>query len=224
MFDRLIKLIGKNNLDKIGNAKILLVGVGGVGGFVLEGLVRSGIKNITIVDGDMVDESNLNRQIISNQENIGNNKVDEAIKRCKNINKDINIVGYNVMLNESNIDSLGYFDYIIDACDDIRAKVGLIKYAKDNNMKIICALGTGKRISPCNVKITRLDKTINDPLAKKLRSILKKENINRNIPVVYSEDLPLNHDKTIASCIFVPGVAGLYMAYYVINDIIKDSM
>jgi len=222
MFDRLIGLIGTNNLEKLKNTHVLLVGVGGVGGFALESLVRSGIGHITIIDGDNIDISNLNRQIISSINNIGNKKVNEAVLRAKSINKDIDIKCYDMFLNEANIDEIkDDYDYIIDACDDLSAKVILIKYALRYNIKIISALGTGKRLDGREVKITRLDKTINDPLAKKLRSLLKKEGISLKIPVVYSEGLPLNNDKVIASSIFVPSVAGIYLAQYIIDVVIK---
>lgn len=223
MFDRLIGLIGINNFNKLQNIKVLIVGIGGVGGFTLEALVRSGIKDITIIDGDTFIESNLNRQIISNINNIGNKKVNEAILRAKSINSNIDIKGIDMFLNEANINQLeDDYDYIIDACDDIKAKLLLIKYAINNNIKIISALGTGKRIDATSVKITRLDKTINDPLAKKMRNLLKKEGILLKIPVVYAEGLPINNDKVISSSIFVPGVAGLYLAQYIINDIINS--
>lgn len=222
MFDRLIGLIGSDNLNKLKNTHVLLVGVGGVGGFCLESLVRSGVGHITIIDGDTIDISNLNRQIISNNSNIGNKKVNEAVLRAKSINPNIDINYYDMFLNEANIDEIkGNYDYIIDACDDIPAKILLIKYAISNDIKIVSALGTGKRIDATNVKITRLDKTINDPLAKKMRNLLKKEGVSLKIPVVYAEGLPINNDTTISSSIFVPSVAGIYLAQYVISDIIE---
>ena len=156
MFDRLINLIGENNFKLIKNKKVLLVGVGGVGGFTLEALIRSGIHNITIYDDDAIELSNLNRQIISSLNNIGNKKIDEAIKRAKSINNEINIFGYTEKISEKNIEDIGKFDYIIDACDDLKAKVLLIKYALKNNIKIICALGTGKRITSDNIVIKKL--------------------------------------------------------------------
>ena len=120
MFERLISLIGTDNLEKIKSRKILLVGIGGVGGFTLEALVRTGFVNITIVDGDTIDESNLNRQIITNQENIGNLKVEEAINRYTSINSSINIKAIDVMLTKDNFYEYinENYDYIIDACDD----------------------------------------------------------------------------------------------------------
>ena len=210
MFDRLVGLIGKDNLDKISKVNIALIGVGGVGGFTLEALARSGIKNITIFDGDVIAESNLN-------------KVEVAIKRMKNINPSINITGFNAYINEENVNDLQDFDYVIDACDDLTAKVALIKYCVKNNIKIVCALGTGKRLNPEGISITKLSKTKNDALARSLRQRLRKENIKLDIPVVYHESIPLNNDKIISSSIFPPAVAGIYLAYYVINDIIKEN-
>ena len=221
MFDRLISLIGKDNVDKINKVNVAIIGVGGVGGFALEALVRSGVCNITIFDGDTIDITNLNRQIITDSSNIGKNKVNVAVKRYKLINPDLNILGNSFNITEDNVDNLNKFDYVIDACDDIKAKVAMIKYCLCNNIKIVCALGTGKRLSPEGIKLTTLDKTSNDALARNLRQILRKAGISLKIPVVYNEDIPLNNDKTISSSIFSPGVAGLYLAYYVINDILK---
>lgn len=221
MFDRLVSLIGLDSLEKIGSVNIALVGLGGVGGFTLEALIRCGVNKITIIDNDKIDISNLNRQIITNSDNIGKYKVDEATKRVKNIRKEVDIKKEYLRIDEDNVDILKNYDYIIDACDDINAKVAMIKLATKEKIKIICALGTGKRLSPEGIKITKLNKTCNDALARSLRQRLKKEGLDLNIPVVYHESLPLNNDKVIASSIFPPAVAGLYLAYYVINDIIK---
>lgn len=221
MYDRLIKLIGRENFNNIKTKKILLVGIGGVGGFVLESLVRSGISDITIYDKDKIELSNLNRQIIANNTNIGKFKIDEAIKHAKQINKQIKIIGYKENISSTNIHQLENYDYIIDACDDVKAKILLIKYALNNNIKIISALGTGKRFSTENIIYTTLDKTKNDPLAKVLRSKLKKENISLKIPVVYSEELPNNNGKDISSCIFTPAIAGIKIAYYVLKELQK---
>ena len=222
MDEKLINLIGEKNIEKINKTRVVLVGIGGVGCFALEALIRSGINNITIYDDDKFVLSNLNRQLFSNTNNIGHYKVKEATKRIKNINPEVKIKGINEKITKNNINSLSYCDYIIDACDDIEAKVALIKYAKNNNIKIISALGTGKRLDPTSVVITKLEETQNDPLAKKLRNVLRKEEIDLDIPVVYASDEPLNNDASIASSIFPPAVAGLYLAYYVINDIIKE--
>ncbi len=222
MFDRLELLIGKENVEKISKINVLIVGIGGVGGTALEALVRSGVKNITIIDKDVFSESNLNRQILSTRDSIGLYKVDVGINRCKSINPDVNITGLKINLDEKNVNELEYFDYIIDACDDINAKLALMQYANKNNINLISSMGTGKRLNPSNVIITRLDKTSNDPLAKKMRYEARKRGLKLDIPVVCSKEEPINNDRIIASSIFVPSTAGLMLAYYIIEKVIND--
>lgn len=222
MFDRLELLIGKENIEKISKINVLIVGIGGVGGTALEALVRSGVKNITIIDKDVFSESNLNRQILSTRDSIGLYKVDVGINRCKSINPDVNITGLKINLDEKNVNELEYFDYIIDACDDINAKLALMQYANKNNINLISSMGTGKRLNPSNVIITRLDKTSNDPLSKKMRYEARKRGLKLNIPVVCSKEEPINNDRIIASSIFVPSTAGLMLAYYIIEKVIND--
>ena len=224
MFERLIPLIGTTNLEKIKNTKILLVGIGGVGGFTLEALVRTGFLNITIIDGDIIEESNLNRQIITNINNIGHSKVEEAINRYTSINK-VNIKAIDVMLTKENFKEYinEYYDYIIDACDDLAIKVELVRYARKNNIKIISALGTGKKLNSAYLEITTLAKTENDPLARKFRSMIRQANLDLNIPVVFSKEASINTNNVIGSAIFVPAVAGLYLANYVFLDILKPQ-
>ncbi len=222
MFDRLELLIGKENIEKISKINVLIVGIGGVGGTALEALVRSGVKNITIIDKDVFSESNLNRQILSTRDSIGLYKVDVGINRCKSINPDVNITGLKINLDEKNVNELEYFDFIIDACDDINAKLALMQYANKNNINLISSMGTGKRLNPSNVIITRLDKTNNDPLAKKMRYEARKRGLKLNIPVVCSKEEPINNDRIIASSIFVPSTAGLMLAYYIIEKVIND--
>ena len=222
MFDRLELLIGKENIEKISKINVLIVGIDGVGGTALEALVRSGVKNITIIDKDVFSESNLNRQILSTRDSIGLYKVDVGINRCKSINPDVNITGLKINLDEKNVNELEYFDYIIDACDDINAKLALMQYANKNNINLISSMGTGKRLNPSNVIITRLDKTSNDPLAKKMRYEARKRGLKLNVPVVCSKEEPINNDRIIASSIFVPSTAGLMLAYYIIEKVIND--
>ena len=139
------------------------------------------------------------------------------------IDPEVNIISIDKYIDKNNIHLLSNVDYIIDACDDLSAKITLIKLALDNDIKIICALGTGKRINPEGITLTRLDKTCNDALARSLRHRLRKENLSLKIPVVYHAGLPLNNEKTVSSCIFPPAVAGLYLAYFVINDILEKN-
>ena len=221
MYDRVINLIGKDNFKKIQNAKILLVGIGGVGGFAFEGLIRSGFQNITIIDKDKVDITNLNRQIITNSKNIGISKVKVAKKRCLEINKDIKIKALETFLDKDNINNLEKdFDYIIDACDTLNTKLELIRFANQNKIKIISAMGMGNRINATKITIKALDKTTNDPLAKKLRKLVKDNHLNSKIPVVCSEEVPIKKGK-VDSLITLPGIAGLLITNYILNDIIK---
>ena len=218
--ERILKIISKENLDKIQNLNILIVGVGGVGGYALEALVRTGIKNITIIDKDKIDETNLNRQIIALKSNISKDKVEEAKLRALSIRDNINIKTINSFLTKDNIDELldKKYDYIIDACDTVTTKVALIKYAKNNNINIITSLGTGNRLNPEELTITTLNKTFNDPLGKVLRKLLKDENISLNTTVLWSKELPIStHDRTPGSLVFVPASAGLLIASYIIR-------
>ena len=219
-------LIGKDNLNKLKNAHVLIVGLGGVGGSALEIIVRSGIENISIIDYDHFDASNINRQILCTRKNINKSKVDEAEKRIKMINSSCNVTKYNVKLDSTFLSNNTLdVNYIIDACDDVKAKVDLIKYAINNNIKIISCLGTGNKLDPTKLEITNIWKTKYDPLAKKIRSILRKEKINYKLPVVSSkEEVIIKNAKEIPSLALVPNAAGILLASYVINDIIKDGV
>lgn len=219
---RIEKIIGIDNINKLNNIKVLLVGIGGVGGITFEMLVRSGIKNITIIDFDTFEESNLNRQILSLNSNINQNKVDVAKKRALEINPNCKINAISKKVDINILDSLSPdFDYIIDACDDVKAKVALVKYAVKNNIKIISCCGTGNRVNPEKLKISNIWKTEYDPLAKKFRSELRKNEINYKLPVVYSSEEPLiKTNGFVGSMAMVPNSAGILLASYVINDII----
>lgn len=223
MFERTINLIGTDNFNKISNLNILLVGLGGVGSFVFESLIRAGVNNLTIVDYDVVTLSNINRQLVANLNTVGRKKIDVAIEHAKEINNKINIKALDIKITSENINNLkSDYDFIVDACDSIDAKISLIKFAKEHNIKIISSMGMGNRLKPQNIKISSLNKTINDPLAKKLRNILRKENINLNIPVVFSEELPIKKDA-INSLVTVPSIAGIYITSYIINSVITVS-
>lgn len=223
MFERTINLIGTDNFNKISNLNILLVGLGGVGSFVFESLIRAGVNNLTIVDYDVVTLSNINRQLVANINTIGRKKIDVATEHAKEINNKINIKALDIKITSENINILkSDYDFIVDACDSIDAKISLIKFAKEHNIKIISSMGMGNRLKPQNIKISSLNKTINDPLAKKLRNILRKENINLNIPVVFSEELPIKKDA-INSLVTVPSIAGIYITSYIINSVITVS-
>lgn len=224
-FERFKLLVGNDNFEKIANKTILIVGVGGVGGYTLESLVRNGLKNIIIIDNDIVDSSNLNRQIIALENNVGLKKVAVAKERALKINSEVNITPISIFLDKHNISILDKYniDYLVDACDSINTKFELIKYALQHNIKIICSMGTGKRLDASKLQITTIDKTNYDPLARNLRKKLREEHIKDKIPVVWSNEIPLKIDnKKIASNSYVPATAGLLITSYIINDILKS--
>ena len=219
--DRLEKLIGKINLEKLKKLNVAIVGLGGVGSYVLESIVRCGISNITLIDNDIIDSTNLNRQIITTSNNIGNLKVDEAKKRATEINPSIVINCLSLFLGKVNIPNIinNNFDYVIDACDTVDTKIELIKYCYNNNIKIISSMGTAKKLDGTKFKISTLDKTSYCPLAKKLRKNLTIDEQKYTI-VVYSEEIPKKID-TLASISYVPGISGLLICNAIINDVIK---
>jgi len=217
--DRLESLIGSEALKEIKNTRILIVGIGGVGGYTFESLVRSGIENITIIDGDVIESSNLNRQITSKSNNIGERKVIEAKKRAIEINPNINVKDLFMFLDKDNISEINFndYDYIVDACDTVSTKLLLISESIKNNIKIISSMGTAKKMHAKNLEITTLDKTSYDPLAKVIRKSVPKE-IQRQVIVVSSKEEVINTD-ILGSNSFVPAVAGLLITDYIINDI-----
>lgn len=224
MFERVELLISNEQLNKFVNSNILLVGVGGVGGACFEALVRMGLKDITIVDGDTFSESNLNRQLLSNRDNIGHSKVNEAFLRAKSINPYISVVCKEMFLIAANIDELDYssFDYIIDCCDTMTTKLLLVKKALEYNIKIISCMGTGNRLDPTKFEITNIWKTEYDPVAKAMRKLLRDNNIKYKLPVLISKEIPMKiNSRNPGSVSFVPNVAGFCIASYVFNDIIS---
>ena len=222
MDERMLRILSNDELDRIKKLNILIVGLGGVGGAAFESLVRCGVSNITVIDNDVFDNSNLNRQLLSNINNIGHNKALEANLRAININPDILVDYKEMFLDESNIEQINItkFDYVLDCCDSINTKVLLAKVCGDNNIKFISSMGTGNRLDPSKLIITDIWKTNNDPLAKKMRSILRKEKIYYKFKVVTSTELPRKSKEGVGSLAFVPNCAGFFMASFVINDII----
>lgn len=224
IFFRTKLLLGEKNFKKIKNSKILVVGVGGVGSFVVESLVRSGIHNIDICDGDTINITNLNRQIMSNLHNIGESKVDVLKKRALNINQNLNINTYNFYFNENTYQKIDFksYDYIIDCIDDIKNKIFLIIKSYEFNINIISSMGTGNKINPTELEVCDIYKTSMCPLARIVRRELRKNNINA-LKVVYSKEKTkyVPKDKVNSSMIFVPATAGLIISSEVIKNIIS---
>ena len=221
MFERVISLIGLENLDKIKKTSVLVVGLGGVGGYAVEALSRSGIGTLIIVDYDKIDESNLNRQIITNQGNIGKDKVGEAKKRILAINPNCEVLTEEIFLSQENIDILDKYkiDYIVDACDSVKTKKLLIDYSIEKDIKLISSMGTANKLDPTKLTICDIRKTSYDPLAKILRKYVVDKKTNKKIMVVSSTEQLIRKD-ILSSMVFVPSASGILCANYVIRDII----
>ena len=224
MFDRLELLIGKDNLDKIKSTKVLIVGVGGVGGECAVSLVRSGIKDIVIIDFDKVDITNLNRQVVAYHSTIGKKKVDVLENILKDINPECNVSKYDIYLDKDNIKEI--FDrenpnYIIDCCDSKETKKEIILESLNRNIDFISSMGTGNKLDPSLLEITDIRKTNNDPLARIFRKWVKDEKINKKISVLCSKEVPTHTGNVVASSSFVPNSAGLLISSYVIRKIIN---
>jgi tRNA A37 threonylcarbamoyladenosine dehydratase len=220
--DRLNLLIDTNKLqDKC----VLIIGIGGVGGYALEAICRSGVNNIIIVDNDTIDVTNLNRQIITNLNNIGNKKIDEAKKRILSINDKCNVTCYDLFLDENNIYNIidnHKIDYIIDACDTISVKKELIRISKKRNIKLITSMGTANKMHPELLEIIDIRKTEYDPVAKILRKMVKDEKIKGKVMCVSSKEQGIKNKK-LGSNAFTPATAGLLLASYVINDMVGNN-
>ncbi len=226
MFDRTISLIGLENYNKIKNSNILVLGAGGVGGYAIESLIRSGIENITIVDYDDIDISNINRQVIALNKNVGSKKVLAWKDRVLSINSNVIVKVIDKKISADNINILfeGDYDFIIDACDTLIVKKLLIKECHDRNISLITVCGMGKKLNPSLVRICDIMDTSYDPLAKSIRKYVKDENIKGKVPCVFSPEKPINCDNTtIASMVFVPATAGIIAAKYVIDKIINKT-
>lgn len=223
MFSRLELLVG-DKINLIHNKTILIVGLGGVGSYAVEGLVRSGIENFIIVDYDKIDISNLNRQLMTNQSNIGEFKTDEIEKRILSINPNCKIIKFTKRIDKDNINELFEFniDYVVDACDTLEVKLDLIRICKSKNIKLIASMGTGNKMDPSRLKIMDISKTNYDPLAKKIRKVVKDEKLGK-VKVVCSDEVGVTKiEKTIPSNSFVPATSGLLISSYIIRDIVGD--
>lgn len=224
-FSRTELLIGKENIEKLRDKKIAIFGLGGVGSFVTEGIIRCGIKNLILVDNDEISPSNINRQLYALQSTIGKKKTDFAKERCLDINPLANIQTFNLFYLEEtqNQIDLSDCDYIIDAIDTVSAKLLLIENAKKLNVPIISSMGTGNKLNPFAFQISDIFKTSVCPLARTIRYELKKRGYNsktlKNLKVLFSTENPASSIRPPASISFVPSVAGLMIASEVIKDL-----
>lgn len=220
--NRSAQLLGKERIESFESKTILVIGIGGVGGTALEGLARSGFKKFILIDCDTVDETNLNRQILFVNKDIGRDKVDVAKEHLIAISDDIEVKTIKTKIGEQMLDEIisEKIDFIVDAIDFVEGKLHIFEYALKNEIPFISSLGMGNRIDPEKVTLLTLNKTENDPLAKKIRYLAKQKGFDlRKIPVVFSSEVPLVKSPKPTSMIMVPSTAGLLITKYVLNTI-----
>lgn len=230
-FSRTEMLLGKDKMNKLAGSKVLIFGVGGVGGHTMEALARSGVGTLGIVDKDRVDITNLNRQIIATESTVGEYKVDAAEKRLLSINPNLHIEKYPIFFLTETEDKIDFsdYDYIVDAVDTVKAKILIIEKAKSLNIPVISAMGCGNRLDPGKLVLTDINKTEMDPLAKVMRKELKGRGIKK-LQVVYSTEPPIKPEigeielppgkKSVpGSTAFVPATCGLMIASKIVRDL-----
>jgi len=219
IFERSIGLLGEENFDLLKDKVIAVFGLGGVGGTALEALARTGFKNFILIDFDKVDQSNLNRQILYTEVDIGRTKVDAARDRIHAINDFANISTFQMKAQDFDFNQK--IDFIVDAIDDVGGKLFILSKAQELNIPSIMSLGMANRFDPSLVKVSTLNKTHSDPLAKKIRYLAKKQGLEiSKVAVVISEELPQKNEEKLYSTMMVPSSAGLSIAKYILECII----
>ena len=243
-FARFSMMIGEDGIEKLRNSRVIVFGVGGVGSYTVEALARSGVGHITMVDFDEISESNINRQLHSLRSTIGKSKIDVMKDRILDINPDCKVELVKRLVYDDINEVLGNnkYDFVVDAIDVIGSKINLIEYCVKNNINIISSMGFGNKMHPEMVEITKIKNTSVCPMARTIRSILKKKGIT-NVPVAFSKEIPVQPNKselfkeelptefrennkiprktTPGSNSFVPGTAGLVLASYVVRKLLE---
>ncbi|MDO5330395.1 MAG: ThiF family adenylyltransferase [Bacillota bacterium] len=222
--DRSLLLLGEEKLDKLRKAKVVVIGLGGVGGSAAEALARSSLGEMVLIDGDEVDPSNLNRQLLYTQADVGNPKSLTAGFRLKSINPDLKVATLQKMVDEEFFSYADFTDasYVVDAIDDVQGKLAIAKYCLSHDVPLIVSLGMANRLDPGKVRIMKLNQTYNDPLAKKLRHVYREVGLDiSKITVAASIEEPLVRGVTPASMMMVPSSAGLTIAYHVISALVN---
>ncbi|MBO5518321.1 MAG: tRNA threonylcarbamoyladenosine dehydratase [Firmicutes bacterium] len=225
LYQRTQALLGEDAIEKLKNAKVLICGLGGVGGFTCEALARAGVGTLGLCDMDRVDPTNCNRQILALQSTIGQLKADVAEVRVRDINPDVQLRKFALRIDETTIADLDIpsWDYIADCIDDVDAKVLLIKKAREAGVPILCSMGTGNKLDASAFKVTNIKKTEQDRLAKVMRKRLRDEGIDEGVTVVYSPEPPVTdiQNGIIPSISYMPATAGLRIAGEIIQNLIK---
>ena len=241
-FARFSMMVGEDGIEKLRNSRVIVFGVGGVGSYTVEALARSGVGHITMVDFDEISESNINRQLHSLRSTIGKSKIDVMKERILDINPDCKVVKRLVYDDIDEVLGNNKYDFVVDAIDVIGSKINLIEYCVKNEINIISSMGFGNKMHPEMVEIAKIKNTSVCPMARTIRSILKKKGIT-NVPVAFSKEIPVQPDKselfkeelptefrennkiprktTPGSNSFVPGTAGLVLASYVVRKLLE---
>ena len=223
-FSRFEKIIGSENLSCLKKKTVLVLGCGGVGGYVVEALARSGIGTLILVDYDKIDVTNINRQIIAFDSTVGKMKVDVLEKRVKDIHPDCTVIKIKEFIDADHISLLFQYslDYLVDACDTIDTKKKVILECMQRKVPFISCMGTGNKLDPSKLEIVDIRKTMNDPLARIIRKFVKDNNIKQKVMVLSSRELPIKiKDRVPGSSSFVPSSAGLLIASYVVRHLFK---
>ena len=221
-FSRTIGVIGEEKFNKLKNSRVLVFGLGGVGGAACEALARAGVGALGIVDKDVVDITNINRQIIATQETVGMKKTDAMEKRLLSINPDILIRKYDLFYLPETADevNLTEYDFVVDCIDNVTAKLELIERCEKLNVPVISSMGTGNKLHPEMLEIADISKTSVCPLARVMRRELKKRGITK-LPVVYSKEEPVKNELSVpGSMSYTPPVAGYLICSYVVRKLI----
>ena len=223
-FSRTANLIGQEKQEQLFDKKIIVIGLGGVGGFVVEALARAGVSNFLLIDGDVVSVSNLNRQIIALNSTIDMPKTEAMKRRVLDINKNAKVETKQIFLTKENVKEIDFvnYDYVVDAIDNITAKIEIACLADSLGFKLISCMGTGNKLHPELFEISDIYKTSVCPVAKIMRKKLKERNV-RALKVLYSEEQPKNisGERVPASISFCPSIAGLRIAQEVIFDLLE---
>lgn len=217
-FSRMSGLFSETAMEKLNNSSVIIFGVGGVGSYAVEALARAGVGSITVVDNDVVDVTNINRQLIALNSTVGMDKVDVSKARILDVNPDCKVTAIKEFFDENSSIDLTEYDYIVDAIDSVKSKLYLAEFAMKNNIKIISSMGTGNKLDPQKLTVSDISKTSYCPLAKKMRVELRKKGIN-HLKVVYSTEEAVCKSVPPSSTSFVPSTAGLLIASEVIKDL-----
>lgn len=225
-FSRFSKIIGEDNFNLLSKKTVLVLGCGGVGGFVVEALARSGIGKIILVDYDIVDSSNINRQIIALNSTVGYKKIDLLESRIKDINLECEVIKIDKFIDEDSLEELFTYniDFFVDACDTVKTKMAVIKMCLLKKIDFLSCMGTGNKLDPSKLEIVDIRKTVNDPLARVIRKYVKDSGIKSKVMVLSSLEIPIKiHDRTPGSSAFVPASAGLLIASYIVRKFLNKN-